>query len=162
MGEFVVFYSWQSGLPNNTNRGFIESALQSALKGIERDSAISVSPRLDKDTEGVSGTPDIAATILDKIRQSDCFVADISFVAKSADSGGGEYDLLPNPNVLIELGYALSELGSERIILVLNDATGGQDKLPFDLRHKRWPITYDLASATDVEDRRAAKQQLVS
>ena len=36
----VVFYSWQSDLPNSTNRGFIQDALEKAAKAIERDDTI--------------------------------------------------------------------------------------------------------------------------
>jgi hypothetical protein len=30
----TIFYSWQSDLPNNTNRGFIERALEKAIASI--------------------------------------------------------------------------------------------------------------------------------
>src|SRR5436190_732000 len=78
--EFVVFYAWQSDSPKNDNRNFIESALESALTALKKAGEIQASPRLDKDTAGVTGIPDIANTIFSKIRTADAFVADISFV----------------------------------------------------------------------------------
>jgi len=39
----------------------------------------------------------------------------------------------PNPNVLVELGYALKHLGENRIILLFNSAYGAAHNLPFDL-----------------------------
>ena len=52
--------------------------------------------------------------------------------------------LFPNPNALIEYGYALKCVGHARMISVMNTAFGqpGENNLPFDLRHLRWPITY--------------------
>jgi len=54
----------------------------------------------------------------------------------------------PNPNVLIELGYAAKALGWDRLILVLNTAYGPPDELPFDLKHRRFPLTYSVTSQT--------------
>lgn len=31
----TIFYSWQSDLPNNSNRGFIESCIESSLKDLK-------------------------------------------------------------------------------------------------------------------------------
>ena len=91
---------------------------------------------------------DITATILDKIRSSAVFVADVSAIARTSDG-----KCLPNPNVLIELGWALRELGAERIIAVLNTASGCKpDDLPFDIRHRR-TLTYELSEGADAASR---------
>ncbi len=160
--EFTVFYAWQSDLRSQDNRSFIESALETSLKNIQCAGSIQQSPRLDKDTQGVSGIPDIASTILEKIRAADALVADVSFVAgasiREGSKGGG--DRVPNPNVMIELGYALSELGWERIVLVLNTATGKPEELPFDLRNRRWPFLYELRPETDQSAKGEAKKAL--
>ena len=158
--EFIVFYAWQSDSPNRNNRGFIESALESALDKLARTGSIENSPRMDKDTKDVPGIPDIASTILSKIQGADCFLCDVSFVSKTPPDDEGNEDIIPNPNVMIELGYALAELGWERIVLVLNKATGDPEKLPFDLRNRRWPILYDLNSNADEADRTNVKQRL--
>jgi hypothetical protein len=36
-GGVTVFYSWQSDLPNKTNRGFIKDALEGACKELSAD-----------------------------------------------------------------------------------------------------------------------------
>lgn len=128
----IIFYSWQSDLPNATNRGFILSALEKAAAGIALDDTVTVEPVIDRDTQGVPGSPDIAATIFGKIAASDIFVADVSIVTGAESSRA-----TPNPNVLIELGYAMRALGPERIILVFNQAYGSLPELPFDLRMRR-------------------------
>src|SRR6266478_2733177 len=120
-----VFYSWQSDLPNATNRGFIEKALENAAKAIRADDSIQVEPVIDRDTAGVAGSPDIAATILAKIEEADIFVCDVSIIDRDAKSRP-----TPNPNVLIELGYALRKFGVNRIMMVMNTAYGQPELLP--------------------------------
>ena len=77
----MVFYSWQSDLPNSTNRSFIELALERAVKDINIDESILIEPVIDRDTSGVPGSPDIATTILDKIDHCDVFVCYISLMS---------------------------------------------------------------------------------
>jgi hypothetical protein len=128
----IVFYSWQSDLPNSENRGFIQDALKVAANKITADNTIDVEPVIDRDTKGVSGTPDIASTIFSKISTADVFVADVSII-----NNGKDCRPTPNPNVLIELGYAIKTVGYERMILVFNEAYGKIEDLPFDLRSRR-------------------------
>ena len=134
----VVFYSWQSDLANATNRGLIEAALQKAAKAIRRDDSIVIEPRVDADTRGVSGAPDIAQEIRRKIESASVFVADVSLVtAHGWLSRLVRSKRTPNPNVLIELGYAQHAIGDDRIVLVCNEAYGAIEALPFDIRGRR-------------------------
>jgi hypothetical protein len=55
----LVFYSWQSDLPNATNRGFIGQALEAAAKALKNDDSLQVEPVIDRDTTGVPGSPNI-------------------------------------------------------------------------------------------------------
>ncbi|GHO71835.1 hypothetical protein KSC_107270 [Ktedonobacter sp. SOSP1-52] len=103
----IVFYSWQSDLPNSTNRGFIKEALEKAVKAMKNDDTIAAdAPRLEHDTLDVPGSPDISQTIFDKIDQADAFVCDISII-NTASYNERQDRPTPNPNVLIELGYAM-------------------------------------------------------
>jgi hypothetical protein len=81
----TVFYSWQSDLDAKLNRFFIRDCLKDALKKLSRESDYGESVRLDSDTSGIPGTPDIASTIFEKIEGSLLFIADISYCATSAD-----------------------------------------------------------------------------
>jgi hypothetical protein len=91
----------------------------------------------DEATRDVPGSPDIVDTIFEKIRQSDAFVCDLSKVCEFVDSNGGTRKFC-NPNVAIELGYAVRELGWKRIILVFNEAFGKlPNDLPFDTHGNR-------------------------
>lgn len=147
----IVFYSWQSDLPNPTNRTFIEKSLEEAAKAITNDGTVAIEPVIDRDTKGMAGSPDIASTIFAKISAADVFVADISIIGKSRGR------CTPNPNVLIELGFALKALGHERVILVFNKAYGKIDQLPFDLRTRRLVI-YNMPE--EKEERTAERASL--
>lgn len=128
----IIFYSWQSDSPNGTNRGFIEKALNNAAQTITGDKAIQFEASVDRDTAGMTGSPDIPNAIFSKIDKADIFVADVTIVNPQAIGRK-----TPNPNVLIELGYAIHALGFEKILLVFNSAYGTIEELPFDLRQKR-------------------------
>ena len=147
-----IFYSWQSDLPNATNRGLIEKALEDAAKDIRNDDSIQVEPVIDRDTVGVPGSPDIAHTIFGKIEQAQVFVCDISIINQNTSSRS-----TPNPNVLIELGYAIKALGWDNIIMVINSAFGKPEELPFDLRMRR-VITYHMPKES--EDRATERKKL--
>lgn len=148
----IVFYSWQSDLPNSTNRTFIENALKKAAKTIKDDETIEIEPVIERDTQGVAGSPEIARTIFQKIEQADIFVCDISII--NLNTSGR---LTPNPNVLIELGFAIHALGEKRIVMVLNKAYGDPELLPFDLRTRR-NMAYKLLP--EMDDRSAVRKSL--
>ncbi|MFC2058692.1 hypothetical protein ACFLTS_03495 [Chloroflexota bacterium] len=155
----TVFYSWQSDAPNNVNRGFIKDALEKAIENIGKSLSLEEALRLDQDTSGVPGTPDITNTILSKIEGCSVFIPDLTYVAKT-DEG----EKVPNPNVLIELGYAMKAISDSQIILVMNEAFGSPDKdeLPFDLKHRRWPIRYNLPPNAVQEQKQEQKKNLTS
>lgn len=158
----TVFYSWQADHPTSVCRNFIRSALERAIADQGASETVSEAQRpnyqIDSDTQGVPGTPPIAETIFRKIAKASLFVADMSFVATRANGRPA-----PNPNVLIEYGYALSRLGSERIILLVNEHFGvvTDDNLPFNLRHLRHPIKYTLAPDADEDTRREERAKLL-
>lgn len=149
-----IFYSWQSDLDNGGNRNLIEDALKRALKAIRRDDSETVEPVLDRDTVGLAGSPSISESIFAKICLADVFVADVSIINIDSDNRK-----MPNPNVLIELGYAIAQLGWDRVLLIQNTAFGGPEELPFDLRGRRIvPYTFDLNKAGDRSEVRGVLQ----
>ena len=149
----TVFFSWQSDL--GETRGVIQAALDKAVRNLNRDLALEEALRLDEDTSGVAGWPEITSTILDKIERCEVFVADITPINGPQSNSR----LTPNPNVLFELGYALATgLGRTRIICVVNAAylpDGDLKELPFDVRGSR-PLQFFLE---DPASRGATKGQ---
>ena len=155
-----VFWSWQSDRPAKATRTFIQRALESAIKSVASDLDLSPAerPELDHDTKGEAGLVEVVKTIFDKIEKSTVFVADVTPVAKT--DGDKE---VANPNVMIELGHAMKSLGHEAIILVTNTAYGGKpEDLPFDLRHRRGPVTYELLPDNDKNSYKRVEQKLTA
>lgn len=139
----TIFYSWQSDLPNRTNRGLIRDALEAAAKGVRQDGSLSIDARIDSDTQGLAGSPEIHDAIFAKIDAAACAVFDVSIIRRDFMLKGlwGVRRAHPNPNVLVELGYALKSIGDERVLTVLNLDSGDPEDLPFDIKQKR-VITY--------------------
>ncbi|MEQ1493981.1 MAG: hypothetical protein ABL932_25910, partial [Terricaulis sp.] len=140
---------------------FVRDALQQACKEIsaELDLEESERPEVDHDTKDVPGSPEIVTTILRKIEAAQAFVADLTPVAKT-DAG----KTCANPNVMIELGYAKHALSADRVVMVANSHwfKSFADDLPFDLRHRRGPVLYELAPGTGGDARKIAFKGLVS
>ncbi len=144
-----VFWSWQSDLPNKTNRSLIQDALSRAVRNISKDAAAELEPVIDRDTVGRTGSPHISETIFEKIASADAFVADVTIVGRAARRP------TPNPNVLVELGYALAALGQERVVQVANAACGKIELLPFDIRSRR-VLAYALKTDEEPASARTA------
>jgi hypothetical protein len=167
----TVFYSWQSDTPSSLNRSFIERALTEAVERLESDATLDPALRdgpieLDKDTLGVAGSPPITETIFRKIEECAVFVADLTFVGTSSDQvrTSTTARLLPNPNVLLEYGYALRCHSDSALVGVMNEAFGTAESqnLPFDLRHRRWPIRYNLSSDSSASQKAAQFEKLAN
>lgn len=155
----TIFFSWQSDRPQREGRNLVENALKIAIERLSQDLEVEESIRediqLDKDTKSVPGSPPIFDTILRKIEKAAIFIPDLTFVGKSAGD-----EPIPNPNVLIEYGFALRTVGYHRIVGVMNAAYGPPESLPFDLIHHRFPITYTLPEGASDQVRREQRSML--
>lgn len=155
-----IFFSWQSDAHNRVGRSFIETCLERAIRTLRADADIEPADRdmsVDRDTLDVPGSPPIMETIFGKIDRAAVFLSDLTYVAERI--GGGR---TPNPNVCIEHGYALKALGWRRMVAVMNTAVGHPDQheLPFDVRHTRRPIFFDLPEDADADARSQTREAL--
>jgi len=156
-----IFFSWQADRSTLVCRNLQERALERAIDSIGQAADVQNANRedfvLDRDTKDVPGSPPVAATIFAKIDAAAVFVPDFTFVGSRADGRA-----TPNPNVLIEYGWALKSLGYPRIVPIMNTAYGGslETDLPFDLRHHRHPIKYHCPEDADEATRKLVRNQL--
>jgi hypothetical protein len=153
----TVFFAWQSDQSKKVNKNFIRKAIDRAIAKLNADLSAENAIRTQSDTEDVPGSPDIAVTIFRRIEESFAFVADVTSVAKTAVRS------FPNPNVMIEYGWALAKLTDARVITVFNQAFGNwESDLPFDMRHKRKPCLYNLPENSSDDERNAALMSLTN
>lgn len=141
--EFVVFYSWQSDLPDDTTRRLIREALRAASDQLEAEFVSSkLHIILDEATRDMPGSPNIPQAILAKICAADAFFCDITTINKERKEG---QRAVPNPNVVFELGYAVSQLGWGRVVALFNKAYGAfPHDAPFDFdRHRLSVFEFD-------------------
>ena len=157
----TIFFSWQADRSTRVCRNLQERALERAITNIGQEADLQNANRedfvLDRDTKDEPGHPPVAATIFRKIDAAAVFVPDFTFVGTRTDGRS-----TPNPNVLVEYGWALKSLGHRRIVPIFNTAFGGsmEANLPFDLRHLRHPITYHCPEDADEATRKVAREQL--
>ena len=135
MDKYDIFFSWQSDI--KINRNLIEKALR---KGYCKCKDIGVFSIIS-DARDKTGAPDIAQELFDKIALSNIFVADLTIVNKSIISRmlniRTTKRYTPNPNVMLETGYAYHVLGDEKVLLLYNSDYCKAEELPFDINHKR-------------------------
>jgi hypothetical protein len=157
--EFTVFWSWQSDAPRNCNLKFIRDALDKAIEEINKENK-EISLKVDSGMENVAGTPDVAQIMFDKIDKSEVIVCDVSLVGRIDKwNDNGVEKKIPNPNVMIEMGYAAGRMGWENVICVMNEFYGTKADLPFDVKSKRHPVDYTL-DPEDLAQAKSVKREL--
>lgn len=166
-----VFWSWQSDRDPKLHHYFVRDAIKEACKLIASDPDYEEAdrPQVDHDTKGVTGSPDIASTILGKIASANVFIADmtpvgvtnpVSLQPNVEEEKRSEPKFLQNPNVMSELGYAERALTTSRILLVANGAHyPGAQALPFDWRHRSGAKTYVLPDGATNADIAAERKR---
>ena len=140
--QFTIFFSWQSDVKPNKYK--IREGIEAACQTIHKESGYSF--QYDESTRDESGSPDIPSTVLEKIRNCDVFIADITPITMVGDKA------LPNPNVLTELGYAMRCHGMERIIITTGKGDYKDYQLPFDINHFRHGKFNPEAKTYDLKD----------
>jgi hypothetical protein len=169
-----IFWSWQSDHDPDISHRFVKDALADAIKALKSESVLEepseaerrTQLHLDHDTKGKTGWVDITQSIFEKIESAAVFVADVTPVVVAAsklDGEGKEIGKRPimNPNVAIELGYALKALDWSKIVPVMNTAYGSVERMPFDIdRTRRWAIQYELKEGATKAEIKEARGKL--
>lgn len=135
MGRYRLFYSWQND--NKDTKKTIQRALNAVVKRFEAEE---IELFVDQDTRERVGKRNIEAEVLEKIRNCDIFLADLTPIITYLPPKES-HDLpkhMPNSNVMYEYGYALHAKGENRMI-VLASLDKQKDEhieyMPFDINH---------------------------
>jgi hypothetical protein len=163
-----MFWSWQSDTPGKIGRYFVRAALDEAVEELKQPDDVEEpttaetreTMHVDQDREGVQGSPALFETIKKKIEASTVVIADITPVSTIAAKDGIKEKRNMNPNVALELGYALHARTEQNVLLVLNKHYGGREFLPFDLGHLGGPIIYNLKPDATTSEIKAEQAKL--
>lgn len=128
--KFTIFYSWQND--TDGDRQYVRNVLQNSVDALMKELEVDI--QIDSDSRDEDGEKSIDVAILKKIANCDFFVCDVTPVEKLHPSDE-VYKEMPNPNVMLELGFAIGNIGWERCILVWNTLRGAQQNAPFDIRN---------------------------
>lgn len=126
MTKLKLFFSWQSDVKDNHKT--IRDALIKACDDIRAEGVYDIV--YDESTWARSGSPVIETVVLEKIKDCDLFVADMTPINTT-----GKKDL-PNPNVMLELGIAKASMIDDVILLLYTGAID-TNRMPFDINHQR-------------------------
>lgn len=128
-----------SDRPSSQNINYIRQVLSDECKQIEKKLGVRI--YIDSDSRDEDGSKSIEENVLKKIAGCDLFIGDITPIYP-------RYSWLwwqkatPNPNVMYELGFAVSALGWNRCIMIWNSKYGDLGKAPFDIRNHS-TVTYE-------------------
>lgn len=60
-----IFFSWQSDLDSKNHRNYIEKCIKKSIKSLNKEDELHLYFEYDRDTLGLSGSPDITSSIFD-------------------------------------------------------------------------------------------------
>lgn len=124
-----VFFCWQSDIPRN--RRILAGCINEAIDRVNKELRPEDRFVFDEAARDVDGSPDLDEVIAKKIARSEIVIGDVTPIG---DLHGKK---IPNPNVLLEVGYSGASIGWSRTVL-LWDKTVASDSglLPFDIRNR--------------------------
>lgn len=123
--QYKIFYSWQSD--NIVAKKTLRKALQTVVKQLKEEN-ISIEI---VEGGGGEGFISIEDAVRMKIQKCDIFVGDVTPVGNVAMKD----KLLPNANVMYEMGIATESMTADRIIAVVMAGDWKIEHMPFDFNH---------------------------
>lgn len=171
-----IFFSWQveTDLQGFNNKVFLKDCIKCAIKQIENKKALKgIYFELIEGLNKTSGNPEVAPLMFSQIDDCDIFIGDMTIVQRICsrleplrNKKGLYFRYSPNCNVYGEYNRALGLHKDfwKQIILLLNNTNKSPKEdssvIPFDTRHRRWPITFNLKD-NSVESKTKAKEELM-
>lgn len=138
--QYRIFYSWQ--LDNPSAKKMLGDALNVVVKDFKKKGI--VIERVEGG--GGLGFISIEDAVRMKIQSCDIFVGDITPVGNVAL----KEKLLPNANVLFEMGIATECLSAEQIVIVAAEGDWKFENMPFDFNHNSY-LTFDPTKPESVQ-----------
>lgn len=122
----VIFLCYQTEYPDSSVA--LREELQGAIATLNQKSRLPL--KLEESQRSTENPLRLNARSLRKIRRSLLFIADTTAIAQIP---GDEPQLIPSPNVCVEIGYALQSKRTEQILLASLDRGDLSGRVSFDL-----------------------------
>lgn len=171
-----MFFSWEMETDSQGfhNKGFLKDCINKAVKEIERMKMLKdIKFNLVEGLSDSSGHPIVSEEMMRQVRACHIFVGDLTVTQKLGEETQKEIEKnetflrqAPNANVLIEYAIALNKTENfyQQTVLLMNTVNGdvndNPDLIPFDLRGRRYPITFRLES-DDPDAKQKAEKELM-
>lgn len=165
--KLKIFFSWEMETDTQgfDNKNFLIACINRAIKQLGKRKAFrNVTFEFQEGLSGLGGTPRVAEVMMQRARECDIFIGDMTIVQRLGRFTQCEIDhkksfvrLSPNANVLMEYAIAYNKATDfwNQVILVMNTVNGdvkyNAELFPFDVREERHPIKFRLEGKDDEE-----------
>lgn len=124
--EPIIFLSYQTEFAESSD--ILREELQTLIERLNQRSRLAVS--IEESVRSQGSPMRLSSSKMRKLRKSLLFVADVTAIASM---GGDPPQLIPSPNVCVEVGYALQSKRTEQILLAAQERPQLSGQYPFDL-----------------------------
>ena len=165
--KLIVFFSWEMETDGQgfNNKKFLICCINKALKAIQGKGDLrNVTFEFQEGLSGIGGAADVADIMMQRVKDCDIFIGDMTVVQRLGKFAKCEMNhnrtfvrLTPNANVLMEYAVALNkndDFWKQSVILmntVNGDVNNNENLIPFDVRKRRFPITFTYTGEDDIK-----------
>lgn len=163
--KLTLFFSWEEETDPQgfNNKRFLISSINSAIKLLRAKKEFrGVEFEFQEGLSGVSGTPRVAEVMMQRARDCDIFIGDMTITQRLGQCTRCEIEhgktflrMSPNGNVLMEYAIAYNKRDDfwHQVVLIMNTVNGNvKDNLslfPFDIREERFPVMFEQPGIED-------------
>ncbi len=163
--KITIFFSWEeeTNLQGFNNKRFLIACINSAIKLLRAKPEFrGIVFDFQEGLSNVSGTPRVAEIMMQRARDCDVFIGDMTIAQKlgrftkcEIEHGRTFMRMSPNANVLMEYAIALNKREDfwHQVVLIMNTVNGDvKDDLnlfPFDIREERFPLKFEIIGKED-------------
>ena len=172
-----IFFSWEmeTDCQGFDNKNFLKVCITHALEELKKQHGFkNVVFDFQEGLSGIGGTPRVAEMMMERARECDIFIGDMTIVQRLGELTRQELAeqksflrQSPNANVLMEYAIACNKDNDfwEQVVLIMNKVNGDVhddvELFPFDIREERFPITFQLTGEANEEHEKKVTNILI-
>ena len=165
--KLSVFFSWEmeTDCQGFNNKKFLIRCINKALNALQGKGKLkNVVFEFQEGLSGIGGAADVADIMMQRVKDCDIFIGDMTIVQRLGKFAKCEMEhnrtfvrLTPNANVLMEYAVALNKNDDfwKQSVILMNTVNGdvheNENLIPFDVKKRRFPITFTYTGKDDIE-----------